>query len=108
ARAGLLAARAPRFAGHWLSVAEAIEHGPIQVALVGAADDPRRTELVSAAVASAPGGAVVLAGAPDAPGVPLLADRPLVNGGPAAYVCRGYVCDRPVTTVAELAAALRR
>ena len=50
----------------------------------------------------APGGTVVVAGAPDAPGVPLLADRPLVDGGPAAYVCRGFVCDRPVTTAAEL------
>jgi len=36
----------------------------------------------------------------------VLADRPLVDGGPAAYVCRGYVCDRPVTTEAELRAVL--
>jgi uncharacterized protein YyaL (SSP411 family) len=40
-RAGLLAARAPRFAGHWLSVAEALVAGPLQVAVVGA-DDSRR------------------------------------------------------------------
>ena len=51
-------------------------------------------------------GAVVVSGAPDVPGQPLLADRPLVRGGPAAYVCRGMVCDLPVTTVDELAAAL--
>jgi uncharacterized protein YyaL (SSP411 family) len=55
----------------------------------------------------APGGTVVVAGEPDAPGVPLLAGRPLVDGSAAAYVCRGYVCDRPVTTEGELAAALR-
>ena len=36
------------------------------------------------------------------PGVPLLADRPLVGGRPAAYVCRGFVCERPVTTAATL------
>ena len=30
------------------------------------------------------------------------------RGGPAAYVCRGMVCDRPVTTPAELRALLRR
>ncbi|MFI9011890.1 thioredoxin domain-containing protein [Actinosynnema sp. NPDC053489] len=99
ARAGLLAAREPRFAGHWLSVAEAMALGPVQVAVVG--DDP---ELVGAAWTGVHGGGVVVAGAPDS--APLLADRPLVDGRAAAYVCRGYVCDRPVTTVADLTAAL--
>jgi uncharacterized protein YyaL (SSP411 family) len=50
----------------------------------------------------------VVAGEPDADGVPLLADRPLVDGAPAAYVCRGFVCDRPRTDVDDLAAALAR
>ncbi|GGM68822.1 hypothetical protein GCM10012275_44090 [Longimycelium tulufanense] len=99
-RSGLLAARAPRFAGHWLTAAEAVQHGPLQVAVAG--EGPAAGELVAAARGAAPGGAVVVAGAPDAPGVPLLADRPLVDGQPAAYVCRGYVCHRPVTSVAEL------
>jgi uncharacterized protein len=98
-RAGLLAARAPRFAGHWLGVAEALALGPVQVAIAG--DSP---SLLAVAVAKAHGGAVVLAGAPDSS--PLLADRPLIDGQPAAYVCRGYVCDRPVTTAEELSASL--
>ena len=34
--------------------------------------------------------------------VPLLAGRGLVNGGPAAYVCRGFTCQAPVATPAEL------
>jgi hypothetical protein len=38
--------------------------------------------------------------------VPLLRDRPLVDGRPTAYVCRGFVCDRPVTDPAALAALL--
>ena len=46
-------------------------------------------------------------GMPDAPGRALLADRPLVDDGPAAYVCRGFVCDRPVTDTEALGAALR-
>ncbi|HET9140587.1 MAG TPA: N-acylglucosamine 2-epimerase, partial [Actinophytocola sp.] len=108
ARAGLLAARVPRFAGHWLSVAEALIRGPLQVALVGAPDDPRTEELRAAAITAAPGGSVVVIGPPHTSGVPLLADRPLVDGAPAAYVCRGYVCDRPVTSAAELTAALAR
>ncbi|RKT83412.1 hypothetical protein SAMN05421805_105102 [Saccharopolyspora antimicrobica] len=101
-RAGLLAQRAPRFAGHWLSAAEARAHGPLQVAVVGAADNADRAELLAAARRRAPGGAAVVAGEPEATGVPLLAGRPLVGGAPAAYVCRGYVCDRPVTRPEDL------
>jgi uncharacterized protein len=100
-RTGLLAARAPRFAGHWLSVAEALHAGPVQVAVVGSAPD-----LIRVARTSIHGGGVVVAGDPDS--APLLAGRPLVDGGPAAYVCRGYVCDRPVTSVDDLVEALRR
>ena len=56
--------------------------------------------------AAAPPGAVVVAGEPDRPGVPLLAGRPFIGGAPAAYVCRGFVCDRPATGVEELTARL--
>ncbi|MFC4002823.1 thioredoxin domain-containing protein [Prauserella oleivorans] len=104
-RAGALAAQAPRFAGNWLSVAEALLAGPVQVAVVGA-DAAERAELLVTAAKQVHGGGVVLGGAPEAEGVPLLADRPLVDDGPAAYVCRGYVCDRPVTTTEELSRAL--
>ena len=38
--------------------------------------------------------------------VPLLAGRGLVDGVAAAYVCRGMVCDRPVTTTEDLARLL--
>ena len=40
--------------------------------------------------------------------VPLLVGRDPVDGRPAAYVCRHLVCERPVTSVAELTAALTR
>jgi uncharacterized protein len=103
--AGTLAERYPRFAGHWLTVAEAAVRGPLQVAVVG--PEPGRSALAAHARAVAPGGTVVVAGEPDAPGVPLLAHRPPVDGAAAAYVCRGFVCDRPVTTADALTAALR-
>jgi uncharacterized protein YyaL (SSP411 family) len=102
-RIGHLAAKMPRFAGHWLAVAEALLAGPIQIAVVGQ-DAAAWAELRATAARTAPGGGVVLAGVPDS--VPLLADRPLVNGGAAAYVCRGYVCDRPVTTAEALMLAV--
>jgi uncharacterized protein YyaL (SSP411 family) len=102
--AGGLARQFPRFASHWLTVAEAAARGPLQVAVVGV--DTDRDALAGHARAIAPGGTVVVAGLPDAPGVPLLARRPLVDGAAAAYVCRGFICDRPVTTLEELTAAL--
>jgi uncharacterized protein YyaL (SSP411 family) len=104
--AGTLARRFPRFAGHWLTVAEAALRGPLQVAVVG--PEPDRDALAAHARAIAPGGTVVVAGEPDAPGVPLLAQRPQVDGAAAAYVCRGFVCDRPVTTLEELGRSLDR
>jgi uncharacterized protein YyaL (SSP411 family) len=104
--AGTLLARHARFAGGWASAAEAALRGPLQVAVVGS-DEAAREPLAVTARRVAPGGSVVVSGDPEAPGVPLLADRPLVDGAAAAYVCRGYVCERPTTSPDELADALR-
>jgi uncharacterized protein YyaL (SSP411 family) len=92
----------PRFFGWALAVAVAFVDGPVQVALVG-----HDAELERTAWALRPPGAVVVSGDPDQSGVALLAGRPLIDGRPAAYVCRGMVCDLPVTTAADLAARLR-
>ncbi|GLZ57507.1 thioredoxin domain-containing protein [Micromonospora sp. NBRC 107095] len=94
----------PRFTGYAATVGEALLSGPYEIAVV--TDDPAGDPLVTAARRHAPPGAVVVAGRPDQPGVPLLADRPLVEGRSAAYVCRGFVCQRPVTSVEELIAEL--
>ncbi|MFC7486965.1 thioredoxin domain-containing protein [Knoellia sp. CPCC 206453] len=103
---GTLAARDPRFAGWALAVAEASVVGPLQVAIVG--DGPTAEALLATARASASPGLVIARGAPGAPGQPLLEARPLRAGKPTAYVCRGFVCDAPVTDVEELAEALGR
>jgi uncharacterized protein YyaL (SSP411 family) len=97
----LLLARAPRGASHWLALAEAAVRGPLQIAV---ACDPAGSELLAEARALAPGGAIVVGGAPDSS--ELLAGRGRVDALDAAYVCRGPVCDLPVTTASELAAAL--
>jgi uncharacterized protein YyaL (SSP411 family) len=94
-------AQLPRSAGHWLAVAEAAVRGPIQIAV---ACEPQHSELLAAARELAPGGAVVVGGPVSSS--ELLADRDRVDGSDAAYVCRGRVCDLPVTTRQDLAAAL--
>jgi uncharacterized protein YyaL (SSP411 family) len=99
-----LAVREPRFGGWTLTVAEALAAGPLQVAIVG--DGVSGEALARTTRLSSSPGLVLVHGEPDTPGIPLLADRPLVEGNPAAYVCRGFVCDRPVTTTEELSQAL--
>jgi uncharacterized protein len=100
-----IADKHPRFTGNSLAAAEALVSGPFEIAVV--TDDPETDPLVAAARRLAPPGAVVVAGRPDQPGVPLLANRPMIDGTATAYVCRGFVCDRPVTSAEELAATLR-
>ncbi len=101
---GPVATQDPRFAGWALAVAEAVAAGPLQVAVVG--DGAGAQALLDVARAATSPGIVVVHGMPDAGGVPLLADRPLVGGAPAAYLCRGFVCEMPVTTPEALRAAL--
>ncbi len=112
-----LGGRVPRFIGWGLAVAEAWVDGPREIAVVGPVGDPATAALRRAALLATAPGAVVAVGEPggtDRDGsvadgsVPLLADRPLVGGRPAAYVCRHFSCDAPVTDPVELAARLSR
>jgi uncharacterized protein len=105
-----IAAKYPRAGGMGLSVAEALLSGPAEIAIVGPDDDPRTADLLRAALHVAPPGAVFALGAGSEShghAVPLLDARPLVSGGPAAYVCRGFTCRAPVTTPAGVRESLR-
>ena len=122
-----IAARYPRAAGAGLAVAEAWLAGPAEIAVVGHPDDGRTRALHQTALHAAPPGAVLAlgdgavpagsgpagsgptgsgpagsgpAGSGDA--VPLLEGRGLVDGAPAAYVCRRFTCQAPVTTPEQL------
>jgi len=97
-----LVAKHARFTGYAAAVGEALLSGPYEIAIVGdGAGDLREV-----AWRLAPPGAVIVAGDPDQAGVPLLADRPRVDGRATAYVCRGFVCDRPVTSTVDLTTVL--
>ncbi len=72
-----------------------------EIAVVGPRDD-RRTQALLTRVHRdyRPSKVVALLARPgsaEARGLPLLAARGLVDGRPAAYVCRNYACERPVT-----------
>ena len=102
-----MATRAPRGVGWGLAAAEALLDGPREVAIVGAADDPSTRALHRVALMGTAPGLVVAVGPAAGPSVgsdvPLLRDRPLVDGQAAAYVCRQFTCEAPVTTEQALA-----
>lgn len=104
-----LGPRVPRFIGWGLAVAEAYLDGPREVAVVGPSlgDEAAKALHRTALLGTAPG-AVVAFGVAESEELPLLADRPLVGGEPAAYVCRNFTCDAPTTDPEQLRTALSR
>ncbi|WP_328679621.1 thioredoxin domain-containing protein [Streptomyces sp. NBC_00343] len=104
-----LGPRVPRFIGWGLAVAEAYLDGPREVAVVGPSlgDEGAKALHRTALLGTAPG-AVVAFGVAESDELPLLADRPLVDGGSAAYVCRNFTCDAPTTDPERLRTALSR
>jgi len=81
---------------------------PVQVVIVGAADDPRFAELRRVALAAAVPDLIVLAApAGDLPDQHPAAGKGPVDGRPTAYVCPGRTCLPPVTTPDQLADLLR-
>ena len=83
-----------------------------EIAIVGPADGPGTKALLAALRARfVPNKVVALAdpanaGAATAERIPLLAGKTLVDGQPAAYVCRNYTCRLPVTTPEDFAREL--
>ncbi|MCZ4498457.1 MAG: hypothetical protein JWQ74_1010, partial [Marmoricola sp.] len=98
-----LVEKAPRFAGWSLAAAESAVDGPLEIVVVTEPGDAVGARLAARARRAL--GAVVVVVTPEQAGaaaIPLLVGRGLVDGGAAAYVCRGMVCDRPVTDPAQL------
>ncbi|MEU4287973.1 thioredoxin domain-containing protein [Kribbella sp. NPDC026596] len=91
-----IAARAPRFAGRALAVAETIAAGPLEIAIVGDSAELRRTALTAA-----PWGTAIVAGGPGL-AVPLMEGRDLVRQQPAAYVCQKFTCRLPIVLPEDL------
>jgi uncharacterized protein YyaL (SSP411 family) len=90
--------RYPSAFGHLLGCADMEIIGAIEIALVGDLKS-EAFKALEQVVAGQYVPSLVLAGGAGRKGshVKLLEDRPLIDGEPTAYVCRGYSCDRPVT-----------
>jgi uncharacterized protein YyaL (SSP411 family) len=97
-------ARAPLGFGQWLVAMDYALSRPFEIAIVGSPDDEATLRLLGAATSGFRPHQVVAYGPPGetAPAVPLLEDRGLVDGQPAAYVCHNFACQAPVTEVEGL------
>jgi uncharacterized protein YyaL (SSP411 family) len=86
--------------GQWLQALAYALSKPREIAIVGGPDSTDTKALLSVARDGYRPFQVVALGAPDSqsPAVPLLQDRRLVEGHAAAYVCRDFTCQAPVTT----------
>jgi uncharacterized protein YyaL (SSP411 family) len=118
--ARVLGALYPRAAGSGLAAACALLAGPAEIAIVGADTGGGAatgvaartvgvmTDLERAAwMSTSPGAVIAVAHGNGAPAwAPLLEGRDAIDALPTAYVCRQFVCLRPVTTVGDFAAAL--
>ena len=104
-------ARAPSGFGHALSALDLYLGPSHEIAIVGEPEAEGSRALVDAAVRDRwrPNVVLAVASPTDAASrtaVPLLRERPQVDGRPTAYVCERFVCSAPVTSPSELATSL--
>jgi uncharacterized protein YyaL (SSP411 family) len=102
--------RYPSAFGYTLSAMDFLLSTPKEVAIIGRDAGEIRPMLQEVWRAYLPSKVVAsgLADDSQAPAaVPLLQNRPLVNGLATAYVCENYTCKQPVTEAAALALQLR-
>ena len=100
--------RYPTGFGQWLCAAD-FAVGPIhEVAVIGDPNGAQTREFLNTLWKKfRPRQVTAVSAHPPEPGSPvLLQDRPLFNGRPTAYVCRGFVCRQPVNSALEMEALL--
>ena len=85
--------------GRMLSVLDRWLAEPEEVVVIGAPGDRATRALIGAAHARLHRNLTVVGRSPEerVAGVPLLQDRALLDGRPAAYLCRRYACRAPVS-----------
>ncbi len=99
----------PLASERFLCACEFARLGPVEIAIVGPLSDDATQALVKQVWQTYLPNRVLMhrdAQRPPAFKTPLLEGRTLVDGKPAAYVCRDYACKLPVTTAEALAKQL--
>jgi hypothetical protein len=99
-----MVAQYPLGFGQWLQALAYALSRPQEIAIVGDPDSADTRALLDVVRDGYRPFQVVALGSPTTllPTVPLLQDRGLVNGKPAAYICRDFVCQAPVTDTERL------
>jgi uncharacterized protein YyaL (SSP411 family) len=100
-----LMAQYPTAFAQWLVAASFAATDSVEVAVIGDPEDTATRELLEPVWSTwRPFQVLAVASPSDAPdsAIDLLHDRPPVDGRPAAYVCRDFVCLVPVTTASRL------
>jgi uncharacterized protein YyaL (SSP411 family) len=96
--------------GQWLQALAYALSKPREIAIAGDPESADTQALLSVVRSGYQPFQVVAQGTPSAmpPPVPLLQDRGLADGHAAAYVCRGFTCQAPVTEPAALRQVLEQ
>ena len=100
--------RYPPDVGQWLQALAYALSKPRDIAIVGDPDSADMQALLDVVYYGYRPFQFVALGTPDPdiPAVPLLQDRGLVNGQAAAYVCRDFSCQAPISEPEGLQAQL--
>jgi uncharacterized protein YyaL (SSP411 family) len=94
--------------GQWLQALSYALSKPREIAIIGEPEGTETQALLNVVRDGYRPFQVVALGSPDVnlPAIPLLQDRGLVDGQAAAYICRDFVCQAPVTDPETLLAQL--
>jgi uncharacterized protein YyaL (SSP411 family)/aryl-alcohol dehydrogenase-like predicted oxidoreductase len=100
--------RYPRGFAKTLAVIDFLTEGPVEIALVGAPEDPAFTAIEDAVRGPyLPNRILAVShGHSENHAHPLLVGKQSVNGRPALFVCRNFACRQPLTDASAVAEAL--
>jgi uncharacterized protein YyaL (SSP411 family) len=102
-RVQISATKYPTAFSQWLCAMDFALNPIREIAIVGDAQDDRTQSLIESLWSQyRPDVIAAISAAPSTNGKPaLLANRPLINDAPTAYVCQGFVCKQPVNDVEQ-------
>lgn len=104
-----IASRHPTAFAAWLTAQNSLLSTNLQLAFLGSKNSPELDALRETVNSRYLPNLVTAGSEPgerDHP--PLMADRPLVGGKPSAYLCQGFVCNRPTNSPEDLTAQIDR